>query len=652
MHVTANSEPSTVDLADSATHRRLLISVCSIGLQEKTRRIRRPRRRALICGIAGIAGDDASKKTLVKMLDTMKHRGHDDVGTHVDHRIALGCDRLAIVDIKGGHQPASNEDGTVWAVLNGEIYNHRKLRTELQQKSHRFNSLSDTEVLAHAYEEWGERLFSHLNGMFALAIWDGNKKTLLIARDRVGIKPLYYFRSGGTLAFSSEAKAILRADLTSSLTVNRSAVTQLLEVGYFLAPMSMFEEIQLLPPASFLCYDSGAVSTGTYWEPPAYVDYPPSIEAVRNTLRESVASQTETSDVPVAAFLSGGLDTSTVAAFATRVRPEGLRTFCMGFGEQTDEFNDARLVAEAFGTEHHELLVDASQAMKFYPQMIWHSEMPKVNLYSWFVNEAASKFGKVCMSGLGGDELFCGYPTSSRFKRARQASSLMKLPFTKKLASVAGTFPLRKTKYAEALTDETLAYSTILTGFPPSEIDPAIRSQVKQYFAGTSDFVQGIVRCEFHTKLPYDYLLVEDAMSMAHTLEVRVPLLDDRLLELMLGVPSRYQMTDNVGKLLLRQAMTGILPERCFTKPKWGFSVDIYSWWKNAVRDYAEKYIPESEVLKELGGKWHQKLVEVMRQPLDPSRTRWYAMGWTMLGLELWHRIFVDGDGKEPTLSW
>jgi asparagine synthase (glutamine-hydrolysing) len=605
-----------------------------------------------MCGIAGIVGDDASRENLLKMLDTMKHRGHDDAGTFVDYQIALGCDRLSIVDVTGGHQPASNENGTVWAVLNGEVYNHREIRAELQQKGHQFNSLSDTEVLAHAYEEWSERSLQRIKGMFASAIWDGTKKTLVIARDKVGIKPLYYFRSGRTFAFASETKAMIAAGLADALTINPSAVAQILEVGYFLAPMSMFKEVEQLPPASFLSYDGDSASTSTYWEPPAYSDCAPPIQAVRNALKESIVSQTEISDVPVAAFLSGGLDTSTVVAFASRVRPEGLRTFCMGFGEQTDEFKDAKVVAETFGTDHHELLVDASQGMKLFPQMIWHSEMPKVNLYSWFVNEAASRFGKVCLSGLGGDELFCGYPTSSRFKRARQVSSLMRLPLTKQLANAASAIPSGKAKYSKALTDETLAYSTIATGFPPSEIDPSIPGDLKRYFPGTSDFVQEMVRCEFHTKLPYDYLLVEDAMSMAHTLEVRVPLLDDRLLELMLGVPSKYQMTNNVGKMLLRQAMTGILPERCFTKPKWGFSVNVYSWWKNAVRDYAEKYIPESEVLKELGGKWHQKLVDVMRQSLDPSRTRWYAMGWTMVGLEFWHRIFVDGDGREPTSSW
>jgi asparagine synthase (glutamine-hydrolysing) len=212
--------------------------------------------------------------------------------------------------------------------------------------------------------------------------------------------------------------------------------------------------------------------------------------------------------------------------------------------------------------------------------------------------------------------------------------------------------PTEKGRYAKAITSETLAYSTIITGFPPSEIHRTIPDHVRPYFSGRGDFLQKVVGCEFHTKLPYDYLLVEDAMSMAHTLEVRVPLLDDLLLQLMLGVPYGYQMTMNSGKLLLRSAMKGILPERCFAKPKWGFSIDIYSWWKSAVREYAEKYLPESKVVKQLAGRWHQKVLQKTRLPTSPSRTRWYTMAWMMLGLDLWHRIFIDEQGKEPGFSW
>jgi len=610
------------------------------------------RRRAIFCGIAGLAGDHASRETLLRMLEAIKHRGRDDTGTFVDGRIALGCDRLAIVDLEGGHQPTTTEDHSVWTVLNGEIYNHRELRVTLQKKGHQFNSLSDTEVVAHAYEEWGEQMFEKLNGMFALAIWDGIKRILVIARDRVGIKPLYYSQAGKALAFASEAKAIVETGLLDTLTVNHCAITQLLEVGYLLAPMSMFSEVKQLPPASFMSYSEGSATTTVYWYPPKYDDWVPPIETIRNALRESVMRQTETSDVPVSAFLSGGLDTSTIVAFASRARPEGLRTFCMGFGENTDEFEDAKVVAEAFGTEHREILIDASRGMTLFPGMIWHSEMPKVNLYSWFVNEAAGKYGKVCLSGLGGDELFCGYANTSRFRKAREVSRIRKLPLLGEFATIAGAIPIGKVRYARALGDEALAYSAIVTGFPPSEFDPEIPSFVKHHFSEGRDFVQKMIRCEFHTKLPYDYLLVEDAMSMAHTLEVRVPLLDDCLVQLMLGVPGKYQMVGDTGKLLLRQAMRGILPDSCFGKPKWGFSIDIYSWWRDALREYAEKYLPESRVLEDMAGRWYHKVLRNIKSPTNPSRTRWYAMAWIMLGLQLWHRIFLDEEGAEPTFSW
>jgi len=589
---------------------------------------------------------------LVRMLETIKHRGRDDTGTFVDNRIALGCDRLAIVDLEGGHQPVTTEDCSVWAVLNGEIYNYRELRATLEKTGHKFKSLSDSEVLAHAYEEWGEQAFRKLNGMFALAVWDAIKKTLVIARDRVGIKPLYYTQADDLFAFASEAKAIIGAGLVDHLTVNASAVTQLLDIGYFLAPMSMFNELQQLPPASFLTRAEGSAATTVYWHPPGYNDQVPSTETVRNTLRDSVVRQTRTSDVPVSAFLSGGLDTSTIVAFASQARPEELRTFCMGFGEKTDEFQDARLVSEAFGTDHQEILIDASQGMKLFPRMVWHAEMPKVNLYSWFVDEAASNYGKVCLSGLGGDELFCGYANTSRFRRAHEASRIRKLPLSRQLTNIASAIPIERARYAKALTDEPLAYSTIITGFPPSEIDPEIPSLVKTYFSQRQDFVQEMIRCEFHTKLPYDYLLVEDAMSMAHTLEVRVPLLDDYLLQLMLGVPSKYQMAGDTGKLLLRQAMKGILPDSCFAKPKWGFSVDIYSWWSKALREYANKYLPESKFLSEMAGRRYRKVLRNIKSPPDPSRTRSYAMAWIMLGLQLWHQIFLDEHGREPTFSW
>ncbi|MGD0177130.1 MAG: asparagine synthase (glutamine-hydrolyzing) [Candidatus Bathyarchaeia archaeon] len=595
-----------------------------------------------MCGIAGLHGEFASKEIVLRMLETIKHRGRDDQGVFAEGHVGIGCNRLSIIDVAGGHQPLSNEEGTIWLVQNGEIYNYQALREALHNAGHRLQTQSDTEAIAHAYEEWGPDCFKHLKGIFAIALWDGTNHTLHLARDRVGIKPLYYAQAQGGLLFASEYKAILAAGLLDSLTVNQGMVDQLLEVGYPLEPETLLNEVHQVPPGSRLEVHGGNVREVAFWTPPGLSDYVPDESIVRNTLKDSVISQTITSDVPVGAFLSGGLDTSTVVAFASRVRPDGLKTFCMGFKEPTDEFKDARVVAETFGTEHHEIIVDASQAMEIFPRMVWHSEAPKVNLYSWFVNEAASKYVKVCLSGLGGDELFGGYPSSTRFGIARKISKYRRGPIPA-LSRFADLIPSRRVKYAGSLRTESLAYATLITALPRNEISPRVKDLTSHYFdKGASTFEQSMTRAEFHTKLPYDYLLVEDAMSMAHTLEVRVPLLHDDLLELMMPVAYRHNVNGTQGKRLLRAAVRDILPPRCLSKEKWGFSVNVFSWWKNSVREYAIKRIPDSNFLKANAPKWHDKITAKIQSTPEVRNSRWYSMAWIMLGLDYWSELFLE----------
>jgi asparagine synthase (glutamine-hydrolysing) len=598
-----------------------------------------------MCGIAGVYGSAAHGDIVMRMLEPIKHRGRDDQGTYSDAGISIGCNRLSIIDVEGGHQPVRTADGDVWIVQNGEIYNHNELREELHQAGHRFKTRSDTEVIAEAYRHWGADCFSHLNGMFALAIWDARNKTLHLARDRVGIKPLCYAFVDGNVLFGSELKAILEAGLVPTPTVNLDMVAQLIEVGYPLEAETLLNEVHQLPPASRVKISSAGIAVSTYWQMPGLSASAPSISQVKETLRQSIIRQTLTSDVPVGAFLSGGLDTSTVVAFASGVRSEPLKTFCMGFGEATDEFADARLVAEKFGTDHHEISVDASGAMKIFPEMIWHSEMPKVNLYSWFVNEAASKYVKVCLSGLGGDELFAGYPTSRRFRVARRMVKLRRLGPG---LSILGRVPNRYGRLLNSVRSESAAYATLVTGFPSEEVSPRVRELVKPYFNNhQQSFEQDIVLAEFSQKLPFDYLQVEDAMSMAHTLEVRVPLLDELLLQLMLPVPYEYEASPNEGKRLLRAAVRDILPARCLKKPKWGFSVDVFSWWKRSVREFAVNRIPESRFLKEVAPKWHKLIVKKITQSPNVEDSRWYSMGWIMLGLDVWSDLFLKRQNPE-----
>ncbi|MGA2971366.1 MAG: asparagine synthase (glutamine-hydrolyzing) [Candidatus Bathyarchaeia archaeon] len=604
-----------------------------------------------MCGIAGISGPAAEKSLALRMLESIKHRGRDDQGVFADSGIGFGCNRLSIIDVAGGHQPVSTDDGEVWVVQNGEIYNHDELRAELQKCGHKFATRSDTEVIAQVFKEWGADSFARLDGMFVVAIWDVPGKTLHLARDRVGVKPLYFAETDGNLLFGSEIKAILAAGLLKKTTVNRRMVDQLVEVGYPLEPETLLNEVHQLPPGSRAKFDSNRFEVSSFWQPPAIVDAAPTVEQVRDALRRSIVHQTITSDVPVAAFLSGGIDTSTVVAFASGVRSDPLKTFCMGFNEATDEFADARIVAEKFGTDHREIMVDASDAMKIYPKMVWHSELPKINLYSWFVNEAASKHVKVCLSGLGGDELFAGYPTSRRFQTARRIRRLRRLGPVLAVAELSRMVPNRYARLLRSLHSDADAYATLVTGFPSEEVSSTVKELVKPFFNQPGEFEQKMVRAEFSEKLPYDYLLVEDAMSMAHTLEVRVPLLDDILLDLMLPVPYKYNATPSQGKLLLREAVKNILPPQCLAKPKWGFSVDVYSWWKRSVRDYALKRIPESKFLREATPNWHRKVSEKIAQPVDVQNSRWYSMAWIMLGLDVWADLFLNKQTPQ-SLPW
>jgi asparagine synthase (glutamine-hydrolysing) len=283
--------------------------------------------------------------------------------------------------------------------------------------------------------------------------------------------------------------------------------------------------------------------------------------------------------------------------------------------------------------------------------MVWHSELPKVNLYSWFVNEAASKHVKVCLSGLGGDELFAGYPSTSRFQLARRIARYRGVGKFLLSTGLVALLPKRMRALARSLRSETDAYSAVITGFPSDEVNEHVKTKISTYFDGDDRFVQKMVRAEFHTKLPYDYLLVEDAMSMAHTLEVRVPLLDDLLVDSMLAVPYAANLRAEEGKRLLREAVADVLPARCMQKPKWGFSVDVYSWWKKGVREYATKFVPESKFLKTIAPEWHEKVSRRIALPTDPGNTRWYQMAWIMLGMDVWARMFLEADSPR-VLSW
>jgi asparagine synthase (glutamine-hydrolysing) len=592
------------------------------------------------------------------MISVIKHRGPDDTGFYNDTQVGLANARLSIIDIEGGHQPQHNEEGTIHVTYNGEIYNFQALRLELEKLEHKFSTKSDTEVIVHGYEQYGEAFVQKLNGMFAIALWDSAQKKLILTRDRMGIKPLYYAEEKGRIFFASEIKALLQANLKRS--VDCQALYSILNVGYIPGNRTLMEGIKKLPPSSILIFKDGKSEVSTYWQIPPQsevIDQDRSIRDLRIALQESVRDQL-VADVPVGCFLSGGLDTSAIVAFASKAVTQPLKTFCMGFGEETDELQDARLIAEHFGTDHHELIVDSSQGMRLYPKMIWHMEAPKYNLYPWFVCELVRKHVTVCLSGNGGDEVFGGYV--ARYQKALRIQNLGHKPLSR-LFRVAGALESISTdmrtrnrfRVLQALGDYTSEY-LVLAGVMPDSINNKLFKDANfstrelqecyaPFFPAGSSFLDGLMRAELRTKLVDDLLSVDDTMSMAHSLELRVPLIDNRIVDLMTPLPWQSKFRQGgYGKLLLRQVMKDLLPNESLRKPKWGFSVDVYSWFRGELGELVRQILPSSNVINQYFSKTViQKLVD---RSISPKDRRYQVLLWQLLGFHFWHKIFIDSE--------
>jgi asparagine synthase (glutamine-hydrolysing) len=602
-----------------------------------------------MCGIGGCTGVHADAELMKKMSDLIRHRGPDDHGEYNDKGVGLFSNRLSIIDLECGHQPIFNEDESLVIVFNGEIYNFPELKEILLSRGHRFRTRADTEVILHGFEEYGPKIFGMLNGMFAVALWDLKQKRLILARDRVGIKPLYYTKTaGGDFAFCSEVKGIL-AHPEVTATVNEEGLCDLISLYYIPFEKTLFSGIFKLLPGHY--YDSASAISSPYWAPPqTKPGFVPDVNQVREALEQSVKRQL-ISDVEVGSFLSGGLDTSTIVAFATKYYPHKLKTFCMGFGHEDDELEDAKRVAEYFGTDHYGLTISDKATIDLYPRMIWHSEQPKVNTYSWFVDQFARKHVKVCLSGLGGDELFFGYPTSSRYVAFQRAQKLMKVPGASALSAFAGG---KKRKVLLSLSDRAKTYLTTVSPVYESQDSKVFRNSItterqslhdrmeKEFFTTSDSFVQQAVRAEFQTKLVDDFLSIDDAMCMAHSLENRVPLLDNQLVDLMLPVEYRYSYEEGKGKALLRKTMKDLLPEQVFRKPKQGFSLNIVKWWPGELGEEIRKTISDSRTVQEYFD------VSTLKN-LIPGAGESYStvsLLWHIYAFHVWHGIFVEGDRK------
>ncbi|MFB3816909.1 MAG: asparagine synthase (glutamine-hydrolyzing) [Candidatus Methylomirabilales bacterium] len=634
-----------------------------------------------MCGIAGQVGRPAPS-ALPDMLHLLRHRGPDDEGVHEEPGLSLGMHRLAIIDLQGGRQPMANEDGSLWIVFNGEIYNHRELRPALEAEGHDFRTRSDTEVILHAYKQRGEACVDALRGMFAFAIWDRPRRRLLLARDRLGKKPLYYWHRQGTLLFASELKALLCHPAVSR-DLDLEALHHYLAFGYTPAARSIFAEIAKLPPAHVAAWQDGVLTVREYWRHPSPgpATRRPADEVaaqVRAELREAVRLRLE-SDVPLGVFLSGGIDSGAVVACMREVTGERIATFSIGFGAATPSYNElpfARLVAQRFETEHTEEILEP-KVLELLPSIVRHFDEPFADssaIPTFTVAQATAQHVKVALSGIGGDETFAGYP---RYLGLRLSEAYARLPRWAR-TGMARLLPavLRDSEasrnYADwahrflkgadvPLPDRYLGWTRFFTEADLAALaSPALqagwhapvdaRQRALYERRGFADPVDGAFRIDLGSYLPDDLLTMADRMSMAHGLEVRAPFCDHRLLELSLAIPPGDKMPGLRLKGLLKKAFAGTLPPAVLSHPKQGFMIPLGRWLRTDLRPLLDELLAPEQIRRR--GLFVPEYIERLKQEhLSGGRTHGDRL-WTLMMLELWMREYVDGaraDGRLRT---
>ena len=633
-----------------------------------------------MCGIAGFADRNVpgvwtarseyqSDETalLRRMCGAIRHRGPDDEGLHVEPGVGLGMRRLAIIDLATGHQPIHNEDATVWVVFNGEIYNYRALRHELTGLGHRFTTVSDTETIVHAYEEWGESAFARLRGMFAIALWDRREETLWLARDRVGIKPLHYTVVDDRLYFGSEIKSLLEVDAFEP-TLDLEGLDHYLSFLYTPRDASIFEGVRKLPPGHVLRWRRGTFQTRCYWELPAEERVPPSeetaIETLREILRDAVRSHLM-SEVPLGAFLSGGIDSSLVVGLMADAMDRPVQTFSIGFDDPAfDELEHARAVAAHFGTDHHEFVV-RPDALAIIDDLIAHFDEPfgdSSAIPTWYVSEIARRHVTVVLSGDGGDELFGGYdrylphPRVAAFDRwappgahalASAVWPLMPHGVTGKnfLRRVGRTGPGR---YLDEIgyfqRDEKQALFTHDVNHAIAGADAEARLARHFLRLGALPWSGQMMHFDFETYLPEDILTKVDRMSMAHSIESRVPLLDNEVVEFAARVPASLNIHHGRRKHLLKRAAAGILPPRILERRKQGFGVPVGGWFRGDLREFFSDVLLSPRTAQR--GYFEPRFIQrLVREHVGGRRDHTLRL-WGLVVFELWHRLYIDSHGR------
>src|SRR4051794_17584258 len=608
-----------------------------------------------MCGIAGLAalnGGAVDPAPLVPMCDALRPRGPDDAGTWSEGPVALGNRRLSIIDLDGGHQPMASEDGHVVVVQNGGIYNHAALHAELEAAGHTFRTRSDTEVLVHGYEQWGDGLFERLRGMFAVAIWDAAQRRLVLARDRFGIKPLYWTAQRGTLSFASELKALRTLGIDEEIDLD--ALEAYLAFNAIPHPLTIFRGVAKLPPGHLLSWTPGAGPEVREWyrERPAPVgdlrteSFDELAAEARDRMRDSVRAHL-VSDVPVGVFLSGGVDSGTLTALAAELTPGRVSTFSIGFEEQSfDELELARMVAKRYDTDHHELVV-RPDAVTLLPEIVAAFDEPFADssaLPTYLVSRLAAQHVKVALSGEGGDELFGGYHTYVANLMAPRLAPLARVarPFVERLPSssrrVSLDYKARRFVRAAHLTpvERHHGFKEIVAPERRAELlgaehraDPldAWRAHWEQT-EGAEELAR-LQELDLNLYLPSDLLVKTDRASMAHSLEARVPFLDPYVAELALALPTPMKVRGRQKKRLLRKAVEPLLPREVVHGPKRGFSIPAAAWLRGELEPFAREVLSGAELVDRTTAL--RLLDEHVARRDDHSRAL-----WGLVSLELW----------------
>ena len=607
-----------------------------------------------MCGICGFYGFN-DKNLLKRMAAAIAHRGSDDTGFFFDGSISIANNRLSIIDISGGHQPMSNETGSIWITYNGEIYNYRELREELEKKGHRFKSESDTEVIIHSYEEYGTGCLSTFNGMFAFAIWDSRSKTLFMARDRYGIKPLYYYYGRQGLIFASEIKAILCQEIARE--VDEESLDLFMSFRYDSGPRTMFKGIKKLMPGHFAVLHNNRLRINRYYDL-RFREEPVPQQSLHALMTDSVRKRLQ-SEVPVGVFLSGGVDSSYILALADKLNRRTTKTFSVGFNDSNDELGRAQVFSERFNTEHREIIVD-SEAMQLLPKIVYHLDEPHADptvVPTFFLSKLCKPHATVVLTGEGADELFAGYeqykimnllesgklfrPAARALYNNKHDGSIlgrMVSAFSEQKASS------RYLKVASVFSEQEK--NSLLKRPVPSQ--PAVET-VTAHFAKQHEHLSRMLY--FDTKVLLPQLLMKlDKMAMAHTVETRVPYLDHRIVDFAASLDSRLKLKGLRDKIILRQSARELVGRHSL-RAKRRFFPPLDAWFSKGIRQQCEVVLYDSQVMRYFRKHEIKKLLDY-RSGWEYRILRFHPMAriyqarklWNILVFGLWHKTYIQQD--------